>query len=124
MIFNTLGQIVRLHITPDNVDDRISVRDMMLGLKARLIGDKDYLSQDLFDDLFKAGTTLITKVRENMKNKIMLSKRPFVETIFSSLKSLKTLIHQRHRCPFNAFAHLIAGFIIYQLRDDKPSLNF
>ena len=128
-LFNTKGQIVRLTITPGNVDDRTPVRGMMDGLKARLIGDKGYLSQDLFDDLFKAGTTLITKVRKNMKNrfmtmtdKIMLRKRGFIETIFSSLKSLGTLIHHRHRCPINAFSHLIAALIHYQLRNDKPAL--
>ncbi|MBA3814450.1 MAG: hypothetical protein H0X26_08220 [Alphaproteobacteria bacterium] len=50
-------------------------------------------------------------------------RRSFVETIFSSLKSLGTLIHHRHRCPINAFAHLFAGLIHYQLRTDKPSLH-
>ena len=58
-----------------------------------------------------------------MEDKMMLLKRGFIKTIFSSLKSLGTLIHHRHRCPINAFAHLIAGLITYQLRDDKPSIH-
>lgn len=130
MLFNTKGELVRLTITPGNCDDRSPVRDMMSGIKTKLIGDKGYLSQELFDDLFSIGTTLITKVRKNMKNrfmsmadKFMLANRGFIETIFSSLKSLGTLIHHRHRCPINAFAHLLAGLISYQLRKDKPTLN-
>lgn len=130
LLFNTQGEIVRLNVTPGNVDDRTPVRGLLNGIKERLIGDKGYISQDLFDDLFKEGTTLITRVRKNMTNrfisltdKIMLAKRGFVETIFSSIKSLGTFIHHRHRCPINAVAHLIAGLINYQLRQDKPTLH-
>ena len=72
--------------------------------------------------------TLITKIKKKMKNclmdmtdKMMLMKRSFIETIFSSIKLLGTLIHHRHRSPVNAFTHLFAGLISYQIRDDKPS---
>jgi hypothetical protein len=126
MIFNTRGEIVRLVITPGNSDDRAPVRDMVKGLIGKLIGDKGYLSQKLFE----GGIKLITRIKKNMKNclmemedKLMLMKRSFIETIFSSLKSVNTLIHTRHRSPTNAFAHLIAGLINYQLRGDKPSLD-
>lgn len=131
MLFNTNGEIVKLSVTPGNTDDRSPVRDMLKNIQARLVADKGYISQSLFDDLFEAGTTLITKVKKNMQNKlmklddkIMLMKRYFIESIFSSIKSLRTLIHHRHRSPINAFTHLIAGLIIYQLRDDKPTLNW
>ena len=131
MLINTQGEIVRLTITPGNCDDRSPVRDMLKGIKTKLIGDKGYLSQDLFNDLFKHGTTLITKVRKNMSNrlmeitdKLMLMKRCFIESIFSSIKSLGTLIHHRHRSAVNAFSHLIAGLVHYQLRQDKPNLNW
>ena len=59
-----------------------------------------------------------------MADKLMLMKRSFIESIFSSMKLLNTLIHHRHRSPVNAFSHLIAGLINYQLRDDKPTLNW
>ena len=122
--------MVRLMITPGYVDDRTPVRDLLRGIKARLIGDKGYVSQALFDDLFDQGVTLITKIKKRMKNrfmslkdKAMLQRRGFIETIFSSLKSLGTFVHHRHRCPINAFVHLLAGLINYQLRDDKPTLH-
>ena len=129
-LVNTHGEIVRLQITPGNCDDRTPVRGMMKEIKATLIGDKGYISQSLFEDLFAQGVTLITKVKKNMKNKLltipqklMLMKRSFIETIFSSIKSLGTLTHHRHRAPVNAFAHLMSGLIHYQLRHDKPSLQ-
>lgn len=130
MIFNTKGEIIRLFITPGNVGDRTPVLDMMKDITAKLIGDKGYISKDLFAKLFQQGSMLITKIKKNMKNclmqtadKLMLMKRSFIETIFSSLKALNTLIYHRHRCPVNAFVHLFAGLINYQLRDDKPSLH-
>ena len=129
-LFNTKGEIVRLTVTSANVHDTNPVADMMQGIKAKLIGDKGYISKKLFSKLFEHGSILITKIKKNMKNilmdmsdKMMLMKRSFVETIFSSMKSLNTLIHHRHRCPTNAFAHLFAGLIVYQIRDDKPTLE-
>ena len=53
-------------------------------------------------------------------DKMMLMRRSFIETIFSSTKSLNILIHSRHRYPINAFSHLFAGLINYQIREDKP----
>lgn len=130
MIFNTKGEIICLVITPGNVNDRIPVLDMIKGITGKLLGDKGYLSQNLFNQLFEKGIKLITKIRKNMKNclmemqdKLMLMRRSFIETIFSSLKCLNTLIHHRHRCPINALTHLFAGLINYQLRTDKPSLH-
>lgn len=129
MLFNTKGELVRLSITPGNVDDRTPVPDMLQGIMAKLIGDKGYLSQSLFEQLLANGVTLITKIKKRMKNrlmdtrdKIMLGKRNFIETIFSSIKSLNTLIHHRHRSPINAFVQIIAGLINYQLRTDKPQI--
>ncbi|MBA3283578.1 MAG: hypothetical protein H0U27_00770 [Nitrosopumilus sp.] len=34
-------------------------------------------------------------------------KRDFIETVFSSMKSLGTLIHHRHQNPINAFAYIL-----------------
>lgn len=130
LLFNTKGEIVRLVITPGNIDDRKPVPDMMIGIVAKLIADKGYLSKKLFHQLFTQGVTIITKIKKNMQNclmeiadKLVLMRRSFIETIFSSLKSLNTLIHHRHRCVINPFSHLLAGLINYQLRDDKPSLH-
>ena len=130
MLFNTAGEIVRLSITPGNVDDRAPVPEMLKGITAKLIGDKGYLSQKLFNQLLENNVTLITRIKKRMANKLidiqdkmMLMKRGFVETIFSSMKSLNTLIHHRHRSPINAFVHLLAGLVIYQINPHKPSIQ-
>jgi len=129
-VFNIHGEIVRMQITSGNINDRSPVMDLMKGISAKLIGDKGYISKKLSTELFAQKVTLITKIKKNMKNylmdltdKMMLMKRSFVETIFSSIKLLGTLIHHRHRSPINAFTHLFAGLINYQLRTDKPSLH-
>jgi hypothetical protein len=130
MLFNTHGEVVRLAITPSNIDDRTPVPDMLKDISCKLVGDKVYLSKKLFNTLFKQGTTLITKIKKNMKNclmhvkgNLMLKKRSLVETILSSMKCLQTLIHSRHRSPINAFSHLLAGLINYQLRSDKTDID-
>ena len=130
MISNTKEDIVRLSISAGEVGDRTPVFGMTRGITAKLIGDKAYISKDLFAKLFQQASQLITRIKKNMENylmktadKLMLMKRSFIEAIFSSLKALNTLIHHRHRCPLNAFVHLFAGLINYQLRQDKPSLH-
>ena len=106
------------------------VPDMLKDIFCKLVGDKGYLSKKLFNNLFEQGTTLITKIKKNMKNclmhvkdKLMLKKRSLVETILSSMKCLQTLIHSRHKSPINAFSHLLAGLINYQLISDKPAID-
>lgn len=129
-VFNTHGEIVRMQITGGNVDDRSPVMSLMRDISAKLIGDRGYISKKLSAALFEQGVTLITKIKKKMKNylmdltdKMMLMKRSFVETIFSSIKLLGTLIHHRHRSPVNAFTRLFAGLVNYQIRTDKPSLD-
>ena len=129
LILNTQGEIVRLMITPGNISDLEPVPPLTEGMLGKLIGDKGYLSKTLFEKLFGRGMTLITKIRKNMKNrlmelqdKIMLNKRGFIETVIGSIKALNTFVHHRHRSPINAFCHLLAGLINYQIRTHKPSL--
>lgn len=129
-ILNTFGEIVSMSITGGNVNDRSPVMNLVKGITGKLIGDKGYISKKLSAELFEQKITLITKIKKNMKNilmnttdKMMLMRRCFIETVFSSIKSLNTLIHSRHRSAINAFAHLFAGLINYQIRDDKPSLD-
>ena len=55
----------------------------------------------------------------SLTDKAMLQKIDFIEIILSLLKTLDTFVHHRHRYPINAFFHLIASLINYQLRDNK-----
>jgi hypothetical protein len=73
---------------------------------------------------------LITKLRKNMKNKLLplfdkllLRTRSIVETVNDHLKNSSQIEHSRHRSPFNFFVNLIAGLVAYTFREKKPSLN-
>lgn len=127
-IFNLQGEIVRLFVSPGNVDDRDGLREMVEGLIGKLFGDRGYISAELFKSLFSEGLQVVTRIKKNMKNilmditdKLWLKKRMLVESIFSSIKSCGTFEHSRHRSVLNAFCHIFSGLIFYQLKAIKPS---
>ena len=96
------------------------VPEMANGLFGKLFGDRGYISQALRDTLKQQGVELITKLRKNMKpkllnlvDKILLRKRALIETVNDQLKNACQMEHSRHRNPINAFVHLIAGLVAY-----------
>ena len=100
------------------------------GLFGRLFADKGYISQQLFELLFRQGLELITKLRKNMKNrllplvdKLLLRKRAIIETINDQLKNISQIEHSRHRSVTNFLVNLVAGLIAYTHKEKKPSLN-
>jgi DDE family transposase len=127
-IFNKYGEIVSVLVTPANTDDRKGLKAMSKGLIGKIFGDKGYLGKDFFKELFERGVQVISGIRKNMKNilmnlwdKVYLRRRVNVETIFSSIKSCGTFEHSRHRNVENAFCHIFAALISYQLRPSKPA---
>lgn len=69
---------------------------------------------------FDKGIDLITKIKKNMKNKllplidkILLRKRALIESIFDQLKNISQIEHTRHRSLINFFVNLFAGLIAY-----------
>jgi hypothetical protein len=73
---------------------------------------------------------LITKLRKNMKNKLLplfdkrlLRKRSIIETVNDQLKNISQIEHSRHRSPFNFFVNLMTGLVAYTFPEQKPSLN-
>lgn len=130
LIINELGEIIAFKVTKGNVDDRVPVEKISTGLKGKLIGDRGYISQKLFDQLFQNGLKLITKVKKNMKNKLMpefdkylLRKRAIVESVNDQLKNISQIEHSRHRSVNNFIVNLLAGLAAYALKDKKPSLH-
>ena len=71
----------------------------------KLFGDKGYISKELFKELFSNGVHLITKLRKNMKTKLLtplqdayhLRKRAIIETTFDQLKNSCQVEPSRHR---------------------------
>lgn len=132
LIVNDRGEILTFVLTPGNIDDRTPVKTMaeQSNLIGKLVGDRGYISSQLSKDLFLRGVKLITRIRKNMKNKIMelsdklfLRKRGIIETIIDQLKNISQIEHSRHRSPTNFLANLIAGLIAYSHQPKKPSLH-
>ena len=103
---------------------------MAKALWGKLVGDRGYLSQALFEQLFAQGLQLITPIRKNMQNrlvllqdKLLIRKRFIIETIIDQLKNVSQIEHSRHRSTTNFLVNLIAGLIAYTWQPKKPSLH-
>lgn len=131
LVVNDCGELLACQITPGNVDDREPVPALSRRLFGKLIADRGYISQALFEELLDTfGVQLITKLRKNMKNRLMplmdkllLRKRAIIESIVDQLKNISQIEHTRHRSPTNCFIIIIAGLIAYCHQPKKPSLN-
>ena len=117
-------------ITPGNIDERKPVPTLAKDLWGRLFGDKGYISQDLFQELFVNNLKLVTPFKKNMNNKLvelwsklMLRKRSLIETVNDQLQNISQLVHSRHRSVSNFMVNVIAGLIAYTWQDKKPSLK-
>ena len=112
------------------MDDRNPVLELARALFGKVFGDRGYISQRLFEQLWEQGVQLITKLRKNMKNRLLplfdrllLGKRSLCETLNDQLKNISQIEHSCHRSPFNFFVNLMAGLVAYTFREKKPSLN-
>lgn len=130
LIINDRGELLAVYLTPGNTDDRQPLEAMTQNLFGKLFGDKGYISQALFERLYERGLELITTLRKNMKNslmlledKLLLRKRFIIETVNDQLKNISQIEHTRHRKPANFAVNLVAGLVAYQRQPKKPSLN-
>jgi DDE family transposase len=127
---NDRGELLACCLTPGNVDDRTPVPQLVKRLRGKLFGDRGYISDSLTQLLFEHGLHLITKLRKNMKNhllllsdKLLLRKRAIIESIIDQLKNISQIEHSRHRSPTNFVVHLIAGLLAYSHQDKQPGLH-
>lgn len=100
LVINDKGEIMAFKLPAANVDDRKPVPDLVHNLIGKLFGDKAYLSQPLFEQSFENGLQLITRIKRNMKNKLMplidkilLRKRALIETVNDQLKNVSQIEH-------------------------------
>lgn len=129
-VINHCGELLRIKLTPGNVDDRKPLPDLCAGLFGKLYADKGYLAKALSQTLKAQGIELITKVRKNMKpvthspfDDAILKQRNLIETVFDQLKNRCHIEHSRHRSVANFVVNLLAGVIAYSLMPHKPSLS-
>ena len=131
LVVNDRGEILACQVTAGNVDDRKPVPDLCKCLLGKLIADRGYISQALFEQLLETfNVQLITRLKKNMKNrllpwldKLLLRKRAIIESVVDQLKNVSQIEHTRHRSPINCFINILAGLIAYCHQPKKPSLN-
>jgi hypothetical protein len=131
LVVNDRGEILACQVTAGNVDDRKPVPDLCKHLFGKLIADRGYISQALFEQLMETfNVQLITRLKKNMKNrllpwldKLLLRKRAIIESVVDQLKNVSQIEHTRHRSPINCFINILAGLIAYCHQPKKPSLN-
>lgn len=132
LIINDKGEILDFILTPGNVDDREPLKsiDLHKRIFGKLFGDKGYISKDLFEQLFVDGVHLITKLRKNMKNalmllqdRIMLRKRALIESVNDELKNMCQIEHTRHRSFHNFVINILSALAAYAFFPKKPSIN-
>lgn len=133
IIINDKGEILNFMITQGNVDDRepISTGNLLKEIFGKLFGDKGYISEKLTNALFVDGIHLITKIKKNMKNrmmkiedKILLRKRALIESVNDELKNICQIQHTRHRSFVNYIINLIGGLIAYSFFPKKPAIEY
>lgn len=132
LIINDKGEVLDFILTPGNVDDREPLKSMDLHKRifGKLFGDKGYIGKDLFEQLFIDGVHLITQLKKNMKNalmllsdKTMLRKRALIESVNDELKNICQVEHTRHRSFDNFVINMLAALAAYSFLPKKPSIN-
>lgn len=110
IVCNEKGQIMSFMLSNGAKSDQNIdiVTTLCKGLVGKLFGDKGYISSYLFETLINKGLHLITKIQNNMKNKLMqisdkllLRKRAIIESINDQQKNIFVLEHSRYRSPVN-----------------------
>jgi IS5 family transposase len=98
---NERGEILGFYLTAANIDERVTADSITQNLTGKLLGDEGYISQSLFEKLMMRGLQLITKLRRNMKNrllkmedKMLLRKRVLIETVNDQLKNISNIAYQ------------------------------
>jgi hypothetical protein len=127
LVFNHVREIVAVKLTPGNVSDTAVVPKLTKDLIGKLFGDKGYIGKKLAEDLLRRGLALMTRVRANMKalpvsffDKALLNGRSIAETIIGHIKEFSSLRLPKHRSVFNAFTHITAAIIAYQINPLFP----
>ena len=121
LVVNDRRELLAFCLTSGNVGDRRPVPRLVRRLFGKLFGDQGYISQPLAEHLLvEHGIHLITKVRTNMRerllvytDKLLLRKRALIESINDQLKNVCQIDHTRHRSSLNFMVHLLAGLIAY-----------
>ena len=130
LVINEQGELLGLTLTPGQIDDRRPVRKLVRHLWGKLCGDRGSLSHERFEQLWDQDLQLITKLKRNMKNKLMpvldkvlLRKRALIECVNDQLKNISQVEHTRHRSATNGIVNIPAAAVAYTFQPKKPALD-
>ena len=129
LVINHLGELMAVHITAGNIDDRKPVSRMVKTLKGKLLGDKGYIKKVLTKELFEQGLEFITTIKRNMKqslsasDRILLRKRAIIETADDLLKNYFQAEHSRHRSAAGFMNNVLSALIAYTFYPTKPEMR-
>jgi IS5 family transposase len=130
VVVNDKGELLNFVLTPGNTDDRTPVPRLLQQLFGKVFADKGYISAKLVQQLLESvGVQLITKLKRNIKNRLMqlsdrllIRKRSIIETIIDQFKNISQIEHSRHRSPINFLVNIVCGLIAYCHQPKKPAI--
>nr|WP_171041077.1 transposase [Pseudoalteromonas aurantia] len=95
-----------------------------------LYADKGFVSASLKAELAEQGIDFITGQRSNMKrqsisswDRVMLSKRFIIETVFDQLKNMAQIDHTKHLSCISFMVSLMARLIAYTFKAKKQGIK-
>ncbi len=131
LVINAFGEIMNAFFTMGNIADNnlATMIKLFSKLKGWAFADKGFINQKAMEELLSKGLHLVTGIRRNMKNKLilmeqklLLQKRGIIESVNDILKSVCDIEHTRHRSPINALVNLYAGLCSYTFLNRLPSI--
>ena len=131
LVINEIGEIINFSFTEGAVSDNNTylLSKMLCHLKGLCFGDKGYITS-LFEELYCSGIKMVTNIRKNMKNKLMvlkekvlLKKRGVIESCFAVMKRQLDLEHTRHRKAENGIVHMFSTIVAYHFYPNKPKIQ-
>jgi Transposase DDE domain len=127
---NEQGQLLAFALTPGHRDDRRPVQKLVRPLWGKRFGDRGYLSQERFEQLWAEGLPWMTKRKRNRKNQRMplwdqlrLRQRALIEGVNDQWKNSSPIEHTRHRHPINGLVNLITALVASTFQPKKPALD-
>jgi hypothetical protein len=131
LVISDCGELLAVRFTPGNGEDRKPVPKLAHRVFGKLVGDRGYISQALFTQLWDQGVQLLTTRKKKLpprllplRDKILLRKRTLIETVNEQLKNICQLEHTRHRSLPNCVVHVLRALIAYTYQEKNPSLHF
>lgn len=132
IIINGNGEVLDFLITPGNIADNNSevIEKITENVHGKIYGDKGYIcNPQLFQSLYERGVHIVTKLKKNMKNKlmsladkIMLKKRGVIESVGAVFKEDLNIEHSRYRSPLSLLVNICSSLMAYSFRSKKPSI--